>query len=54
VSHLLSRKKLIKIGELEGVKEEFFLTSTKRLVQNPVVEHIMKKFEGDSSLYETL
>lgn len=37
-------KELIRIGALKGVFEEFFLTTAKRSVENPVATELMRKF----------
>ncbi len=45
VKSLLREKKLIRVGNLKGVYEEFFLTSTKRVIENKIANHLMKNFE---------
>ncbi len=41
---LISEKKLIKIGALPEVKEEFWLISAARKIENPIAARIMKSF----------
>ena len=42
---LVKEGKLIKIGSLEGVTEDFWLVSSPRKFSNPIAETLMKKFE---------
>lgn len=44
VEAYLKEKKLIQIGMLKGVYEEFFLISAKRILENPVATKLMKSF----------
>jgi LysR family transcriptional activator of nhaA len=44
VRSLVKEKKLIKIGELKGVFEEFFLISARRTVSNPLANELMNSF----------
>ena len=45
-------KKLIKLGYLEGVYEEFFLSSTKRVVSNPIITYLMNEYTLDRPKHE--
>ena len=36
---------LVEIGRLEGLKEELFLISARRKIENPVATHLMKAFK---------
>tara|TARA_Y100000780_G_scaffold232551_2_gene265845 strand:+ start:9199 stop:10110 length:912 start_codon:yes stop_codon:yes gene_type:complete len=40
----IKEKKIIKLGMLPGVYEEYFLVSAQRTIENPVAEHVMKNF----------
>jgi LysR family transcriptional activator of nhaA len=44
---LVSEKKLIKVGLLYDVKEEFWLVSAARKIANPMAAKLMKEFELD-------
>ncbi|MCB9026525.1 MAG: LysR family transcriptional regulator [Bdellovibrionaceae bacterium] len=44
VKSMVKEKKLHRLGYLEGVYEEFFLISTKRIVGNPIVTHLMNEY----------
>ncbi len=41
---LIGEKKLVKIGALPDVKEEFWLISAERKIENPIAARIMKSF----------
>lgn len=41
---LIGEKKLVKIGALPNVKEEFWLISAERKIENPIAARIMKSF----------
>jgi len=41
---LIGAKKLIKVGTLPDVKEEFWLISAERKIENPIAARIMKSF----------
>lgn len=41
---LIGEKKLIKVGSLAEVKEEFWLISAERKIENPIAARIMKSF----------
>lgn len=43
-SDLLADKRLIKIGRLEGVFEEFWLVSASRKIENPIAARLMRTF----------
>lgn len=45
VQELVDEKKLVKLGTLPGVKEEFWLVSAERRIQNPIAAKIMKSFQ---------
>jgi LysR family transcriptional regulator, transcriptional activator of nhaA len=45
VKDLTREKKLIKIGVLEDVYEEFWMISAKRTIKNPVTTELMKNFK---------
>jgi len=45
VKQMLKEKKLFKIGYIEGVYEEFFLSSTKRVVGNLIVTYLMNEYK---------
>ena len=40
---LVKEKKLINLGSLEGVYEEFFLVSSPRTIANPIADYLMKE-----------
>jgi LysR family transcriptional activator of nhaA len=42
---LVDEKKLVKIGTLPQVSEEFWLVSADRKIQNPVAAKLMKNFK---------
>lgn len=42
---LVKEGKLIKVGSLEGVTEDFWLVSSPRKFSNPIAESLMKNFE---------
>lgn len=42
---LIKEKKLVKIGVLPGVNEEFWLTSVQRKIENPIAAKVMKSFQ---------
>ena len=42
---LVGEKKLIRLGTLQDVKEEFWLISAARRIENPVAARIMKSFQ---------
>lgn len=44
VKQLVYEKKLIKIGELKGVYEEFWMIGAKRTIENPVASELLKNF----------
>jgi LysR family transcriptional regulator, transcriptional activator of nhaA len=44
IKDLVGEKKLIKIGPLPEVKEEFWLVSAARKIENPIAAKIMKSF----------
>lgn len=44
---LVKEKKLVKIGSLSDVKEEFWLISAARKIENPIAARIMKSFHLD-------
>lgn len=44
VKELVSTKKLIKLGMLDGVFEEFWMISAKRTIENPVASKLVKGF----------
>lgn len=44
VKQMIKDKRLFKLGYLEGVYEEFFLSSTKRVVGNPIVTYLMNDY----------
>lgn len=44
MNDLVKEKKLIKIGDLSGVHEEFFLLSSARQIDNPISSRLMKTF----------
>ncbi|MCB0367614.1 MAG: LysR family transcriptional regulator [Bdellovibrionaceae bacterium] len=44
VKSMIDEHKLFKLGYLSGVYEEFFLSSTKRVVENPVVNYLMEDY----------
>lgn len=48
VRQLVREGKLIKIGALAGVYEEFFLISARRVVENPIAVKLMKSFSFTS------
>lgn len=41
---LVKEGKLIKIGEVEELKEEFWLVTSKRTISNEITEHLLDKF----------
>ncbi len=41
---LVSEKKLVKLGVLSGVTEEFWLVAAARKIENPIAANIMKSF----------
>jgi LysR family transcriptional activator of nhaA len=45
---LVKEGKLIKIGSLQGVTEDFWLVSSPRKFSNPIAETLMKDFEWKS------
>ena len=45
VKHYVKEGKLIKLGRLAGVYEEFFLISNKRVIENPVAIRLMNEFK---------
>lgn len=42
---LIGEKKLVKVGVLPDVKEEFWLISAERKIENPIAAKIMKSFQ---------
>lgn len=44
---LVGEKKLVKLGTLQDVKEEFWLISAARKIENPVAARLMKSFQVD-------
>ena len=44
---LVGEKKLVKLGTLQDVKEEFWLISAARKIENPVAARLMKSFQLD-------
>lgn len=44
---LVSEKKLVRVGVLHDVKEEFWLVSAARKIANPIAAKLMKEFELD-------
>tara|TARA_B100001248_G_scaffold261335_2_gene252197 strand:- start:26080 stop:26973 length:894 start_codon:yes stop_codon:yes gene_type:complete len=44
VKRYLDEGKIVKLGSLKGVFEEFFLISTKRIVDNPIATQLMRDF----------
>ena len=42
---LVQEKKLVRLGTLEGVFEEFFLVSSPRTITNPVSDFLIKEFD---------
>ena len=42
---LVGEKKLVKLGTLQDVKEEFWLISAARKIENPVAARLMKSFQ---------
>jgi LysR family transcriptional activator of nhaA len=48
VAPLLEEGKIIRLGKLSQVFEEFFLISTKRVVHNPIADELMKSFHFSS------
>jgi len=44
---LVKEKKLINLGSLESVYEEFFLVSSPRTISNPIADHLMKEAHLD-------
>lgn len=42
---LVEEKKIVKIGTLSEVKEEFWLVAAERKIQNPIAARIMKSFD---------
>jgi len=45
VRELLSTKQLVEIGRLEGVKEDYFINTTKKIIPHPVVDDILNNFK---------
>lgn len=45
VSDLLKDKSLVKLGDLSGVFEEFFLLASSRQIENPISSRLMKSFQ---------
>lgn len=45
---LIKEGKLIKIGNLQGVTEDFWLVSSPRKFSNPIAETLMKNFKWDT------
>jgi LysR family transcriptional activator of nhaA len=45
---LVKEGKLIKVGSLEGVTEDFWLVSSPRKFSNPIAESLMKDFEWNT------
>lgn len=45
VRELVKEKKLYKIGELQGCREEYFLLSSQRIVENPVASRLVRQFK---------
>jgi LysR family transcriptional activator of nhaA len=52
VTEPLKEKKLYKLGYLDGVYEEFFLSSTKRVISNPIVTFLMKEYKLNRPKHE--
>lgn len=44
---LVGEKKLVKLGTLQDVREEFWLISAARRIENPIAAKIMKSFQLD-------
>lgn len=44
MKEVLKEKKIIELGVLEDVYEEFFILSTKRVVENPIANGLIKNF----------
>jgi len=44
---LVGEKKLVKLGTLQDVREEFWLISAARKIENPVAARLMKSFQVD-------
>lgn len=44
---LVGEKKLVKLGTLQDVREEFWLISAARKIENPVAARLMKSFQLD-------
>lgn len=45
VKPLLNEGRLIRLGYLNGVYEEFFLSSTKRVVESPAVNYLINEYQ---------
>lgn len=45
VSELVKEKKILVLGDLPGVKEEIWLTSASRRIENPIAASLMKNFK---------
>jgi LysR family transcriptional activator of nhaA len=41
---MINDKKLIKLGEMEDVFEEFWIISAKKTIENPIASHLAKHF----------